>query len=123
MRFCRVAILSPTLAGERGLRTRGLLLGGGGLVGSLLGQAERFQPCGLLPNGPRLRLVERPGFLGIVSRFLCLLGLRVALVASLRMISQGRLLVSAPERPCWATPMRRVPRRSQRLGGLPVSRS
>jgi hypothetical protein len=33
-----------------------------------------------------------------VSRFLCLLGLRVALVAPLR-ISQGRLLVSAPERP------------------------
>ena len=59
------------LAGERRLRTRGLLLRGGRLVGS---------------------------FLGIVSRFLCLLGLRVALVASLR-ISQGRLLVSAPERP------------------------
>src|SRR4029078_10735687 len=99
MRFCRVAILTPTLAGERRLRTRGLLLGGGRLVGSFLGQPERFQSCGLLPNGPRLRLVERPGFLGVVSRFLCLLGLRVALVASLRMISQGRLLVSAPERP------------------------
>src|SRR3954453_16219477 len=82
------------LAGERRLRTRGLLLGGGRLVGSLLGQAERFQSCSPPPTRPPLRLGERRGFLGIVSRFLCLLGLRVALVASLRMISQGRLLVS-----------------------------
>src|SRR3954470_554179 len=99
MRCCRVAIGIGTLAGECRLRTRGLLLGGGGLDRSLLRQPECFQSCRLLPNGARLRLVERPGFLGIVSRFLCLLGLRVALVASLRMISQGRLLVSAPERP------------------------
>ena len=93
------------LACERLFRTSGLL-GGGRWVGRLFGQPKRSQSCSLLPESPRLRLVVRPAFLRIVSRFLRFLGLRVSLVASLRMVRQRRLLVSAQEMRRWARPDR-----------------
>jgi hypothetical protein len=58
---------------------------------------EVLSVCSFFSNSPSLGLIVRPGLLGILSRFLCLLEPRFSLIAFLRMVRQRRLLVSARE--------------------------
>src|SRR5215831_5241061 len=111
--------------GGRRLCSGGLLARARGCrVGRLFGQPKRSQSCGLFPNRPRLRLIGRPRFLGIVSRFLCLLEPCFGLIAFLGMIRQCCLLVgremtrSALVERGAPSSIRRLWRRSRGLFGL-----